>query len=51
MDSYEGQRIYNAPQNLAMEDERIPTLSNEEVIKTFKLFIREHQIGNVYIYR
>jgi hypothetical protein len=51
MDSYESNRIYNAPQNLAMEDERLPRMTPDEIIKAFKHFIREHQVGNTFIYR
>jgi hypothetical protein len=51
MDTYETNRIYYAPQNLQMDDERIPNMTKDEVIRAFKLFVREHQVGNSYIYR
>jgi hypothetical protein len=51
MDSYEPNRIYNAPQNLAMEDERVPRMTPDEIIKAFRLFIKDFQVGNTYIYR
>lgn len=51
MDSYEGQRIYNVNQFLGTDDERLPSFSKDEVLKAFKLFIREFSISGVYIYR
>ncbi len=51
MDSYEANRIYFAPQNLNMEDEKITSMTNEEKRKLFISFIKEYQLGNVYVYR
>jgi hypothetical protein len=51
MDPYESKRIYYTPQNLQMDDERVPKMTIDEVIRAFKLFVREHQVGNSYIYR
>lgn len=51
MDSYEANRIYFAPQNLMMEDEKITSMTNEEKRKLFINFIKEFQLGNVYVYR
>ncbi len=51
MDTYETNRIYNAPLNLMMDEERIPNMTKDEIIKAFKYLIREFQIGNTYIYR
>jgi hypothetical protein len=51
MDPYSSSIIYHTNQNLSLEDEKIPKMTKEEVIKTFKAFIREHQYGNIYIYR
>ncbi len=51
MDSYEQNRVYYAPQNLQMDDERVPNMTKDDVIRAFKLFVREHQVGNTYIYR
>jgi hypothetical protein len=51
MDSYETNRIYYAPQNLMMEDEKITSMTNEEKRKSFIKFIKEFQLGNIYVYR
>jgi len=51
MDSYEANRIYYAPQNLMMEDEKVTTMTFEEKRKEFIKFIKEFQYGNVFVYR
>ena len=51
VDSYEGQRIFFSDQNLQMDDEKTNKISYDDVLKKFKLFIREYQHANTYIYR
>ncbi len=51
VDSYEGPKIYFSDQNLQMDDEKIAKINLDEIIKKFKLFIREYQHSNTYVYR
>lgn len=51
MDSYETNRIYYAPQNLMMDEEKITTLTYDEKRKLFIKFIKDFQLGNVFVYR
>jgi hypothetical protein len=51
MDPYAAPQLWVSNQNLKLEDERIPEMNKEEVIKSFKHFIRDYQIGNTFIYR
>jgi hypothetical protein len=50
MDPYASHVIYNANQNLRMEEEE-RKYNPEEVIRSFTKFIKEYQLGNSFIYR
>jgi hypothetical protein len=51
MDPYSTSVVYHTNQNLIVEDDKYPRMTKEEVIKTFKHFVREHQYGTIYTYR
>ena len=51
VDSYEGPKIFFSDQNLQMDDEKSTKTNFEEILRKFKMFIREFQFTNTYIYR
>lgn len=51
VDSYEGPKIFFSDQNLQMEDEKTSKISYDDVLRKFKMFIREYQHSGTYIYR
>jgi hypothetical protein len=51
MDSYETNRIYWAPQNLNIGDEKLEIITHDEKRKLFVIFIKEFQLGNIFTYR
>ena len=51
VDSYEGPKIFFSDQNLQMDDEKTSKISYDDVLRKFKMFIREYQNSGTYIYR
>ena len=51
VDSYEGPKIFFSDQNLQMDDEKTSKISYDDVLRKFKMFIREYQHCDTYIYR
>jgi hypothetical protein len=51
VDSYEGPKIFFSDQNLQMDDEKTNKISNDDVLKKFKYFIREYRQSDIPIYR
>ncbi len=55
LDPYSSYRIHYTDQNLVVNDDFIKDqsreISNDELIRRFKHFLRDYQSGNIYTYR